>query len=558
MTKWRYSPCKRPDTRPQSSREKQCELSTCGNLLDELLPFRYHRKYNAYMKPDDTCLIFKHFPSEITEEECVGFLKSLGATSAQYLGNSGPLKYCAYAEFTSEQHAWNIIKNLHQKRILDRRLSVEFAHLASVKHQKTNPNQSFEKEYSPVTTNAFSAMWDPSFNVPSQLYYDYPAVSNNVLTNIVRSLAYCPAFYNQVLHIMNKLHLPPPFDDPEHFPGDYLVISATDYARMQTIIDNLQHNSKKDQNDADLIAEEMDLSSGSESELASDNDTKTTAQRQNISVRRRLKIRRKLYSVSLTHNPVTSKRQNVAVSDLFEAPPITKKLHLPDVLNVNSKPNHHITCSDIEVVLDLFKQNLSDFTRNRKTNSSSLSDFQLRKERLSDDEDEHEATECRIPLIEQSCVSSQNIQTVSTDNGSSNLLSVLSVDELLSNRLKVDEYKNYTVFAKYDTGTPTSRLYVKNLSQTVTENDLFEIFGVFSNGPVNDNSWKPRILMDSTDNFSVRLLTEGRMKGQAFIGLACESTANKHWKLQTVICFMVVLWLFSSLEEPRQKSMRKV
>ncbi|CAH8524051.1 unnamed protein product [Heterobilharzia americana] len=382
-------------------------------------------------------------------------------------------------------------------------------------------------------------MWDPSFNVPSQLYYDYPAVSNNVLTNIVRSLAYCPAFYNQVLHIMNKLHLPPPFDDPEHFPGDYLVISATDYARMQTIIDNLQHNSKKDQNDADLIAEEMDLSSGSESELASDNDTKTTAQRQNISVRRRLKIRRKLYSVSLTHNPVTSKRQNVAVSDLFEAPPITKKLHLPDVLNVNSKPNHHITCSDIEGGFGLIqaepvieKRYLRDdlvqiLQENRKTNSSSLSDFQLRKERLSDDEDEHEATECRIPLIEQSCVSSQNIQTVSTDNGSSNLLSVLSVDELLSNRLKVDEYKNYTVFAKYDTGTPTSRLYVKNLSQTVTENDLFEIFGVFSNGPVNDNSWKPRILMDSTDNFSVRLLTEGRMKGQAFIGLACESTAKQ-------------------------------
>lgn len=30
------------------------------------------------------------------------------------------------------------------------------------------------------------------------MYYEYPVVSIDVLTNIVRSLASCPAFYNQV------------------------------------------------------------------------------------------------------------------------------------------------------------------------------------------------------------------------------------------------------------------------------------------------------------------------------------------------------------------------
>lgn len=68
---------------------------------------------------------------------------------------------------------------------------------------------------------------------------------------------------------MNKLHLPPPFEDPEQFPGDYLVISASDYAKMQTLIDNIQRLPKEENYDSGSVSEEMDLSSGPESELAS-------------------------------------------------------------------------------------------------------------------------------------------------------------------------------------------------------------------------------------------------------------------------------------------------
>ncbi|CAH8840313.1 unnamed protein product [Trichobilharzia szidati] len=376
--------------------------------------------------------------------------------------------------------------------------------------------------------SAFSPMWDPSYSGPSQLYYDYPSVSHSVLTNIVRSLASCPAFYNQVLHIMNKLHLPPPFDDPEHFPGDYLVISATDYAKMQAIIDNLKNVPRKDHNDIDSNAEEMDLSSGPESELASDDEIKTTSQQQNIPVRKRLRVHKKLSSASSARYPVTSKRQNVTVSDLFEATTVSKKLHLPEVLNVNTQSDHVVPHSDVEGGFGLiqsepiieekyFVDEVPKVSQGNQENYFSV-DFKLRKDRLSDDEESVDL-ENRIPLPDQPFTRSHDVSTL-IENSCPNLISVLSVNEVLSNCLKVEDYKNYNVFAKYDAGTPTSRLYIKNLSQAVTETDLFKIFGVFSNGPVSDNDWKPSISVDSTECFSVRLLTEGRMKGNRAFNLS--------------------------------------
>ncbi|CAH8513632.1 unnamed protein product [Schistosoma haematobium] len=489
------------------------------------------------MKSDERCLIFKHLPPEINEDECLTFLKSLGATTSQYFGCSGSLKHCAYAEFASEQHAWNIIKNLHQKKILDRRLSVEFIQsvekLSSVNIQKTNPDKSKE-ECLPVTTSAFSAMWDTSFEASSRMYYEYPVVSIDVLTNIVRSLASCPAFYNQVLHIMNKLHLPPPFEDPEQFPGDYIVISASDYAKMQTLIGNIQRLPKEENYDSGSVSEEMDLSSGPESELASDDEKKaTTCAQKSISVRRRFKVRKKNPTVLPSRLPKTSKRKNVDVAELFESHQAAKKLNLPKILNVNSQRDHSNSLDESEGGFGLIhtetkverRHFLDGPTQNSQENHASIfSNFQLRKEQFSDEE--HENLEDLIPLPPQPPLSSKNMTNV-TDNNPSNFVTVLSLDEIISNRLKDEDRKNYPIFAKYDTGTTTSRLYVKNLSQMVTEADLFAIFGVFSNGPVTDSSCKPRVSLDSTECFSIRLLTEGRMKGQAFIGLACESTAKQ-------------------------------
>lgn len=166
-------------------------------------------------------------------------------------------------------------------------------------------------------------------------------------------------------------------------------------------------------------------------------------------------------------------------------------------------------------------------------------------EQFSDEE--HENLEDLIPLPSQPPLSSGNMTNV-TDNNPSNFVTVLSLDEIISNRLKDEDRKNYPVFAKYDTGTTTSRLYVKNLSQMVTEADLFAIFGVFSNGPVTDSSCKPRVSLDSTECFSIRLLTEGRMKGEYKMMLSSILLSNPilcciEFSYKLVVYSIVFIWL---------------
>ncbi|KAJ9080578.1 hypothetical protein DSO57_1023405 [Entomophthora muscae] len=49
------------------------------------------------------------------------------------------------------------------------------------------------------------------------LKYQYPEATVDIVENIATTLLHCPRFYNQVLHLMNKMNLPPPFRpiDPE-------------------------------------------------------------------------------------------------------------------------------------------------------------------------------------------------------------------------------------------------------------------------------------------------------------------------------------------------------
>lgn len=77
-----------------------------------------------------------------------------------------------------------------------------------------------------------------------------------------------------------------------------------------------------------------------------------------------------------------------------------------------------------------------------------------------------------------------------------------------------------SVFRSYEPGEPNCRIYVKNLAKHVQEKDLKFIFGRY----VDFSSETQRIMFD------IRLMKEGRMKGQAFIGLPNEKAAAKALK----------------------------
>ncbi|NWS65988.1 RBM40 protein, partial [Crotophaga sulcirostris] len=96
----------------------------------------------------------------------------------------------------------------------------------------------------------------------------------------------------------------------------------------------------------------------------------------------------------------------------------------------------------------------------------------------------------------------------------------ISRRDLEKNRLAREEMEKYSVFKNYEPGEPNCRIYVKNLAKQVQEKDLKFIFGRY----VDFQSEEERNMFD------IRLMKEGRMKGQAFIGLPNEKAAAKALK----------------------------
>ncbi|RAL48577.1 hypothetical protein DM860_000897 [Cuscuta australis] len=83
---------------------------------------------------------------------------------------------------------------------------------------------------------------------------------------------------------------------------------------------------------------------------------------------------------------------------------------------------------------------------------------------------------------------------------------VLTIEELKSGKLVPEEILSLPVFKNYSVGNPSCVLYIKNLSRDVIPDDFYFIFGSFF-GSIDA----------ARSNLTVKLMQEGRMRGQAFI-----------------------------------------
>jgi U11/U12 small nuclear ribonucleoprotein SNRNP65 len=93
----------------------------------------------------------------------------------------------------------------------------------------------------------------------------------------------------------------------------------------------------------------------------------------------------------------------------------------------------------------------------------------------------------------------------------------ISLEELRKNRLKYHELKELNVYKNYERGEPNTRLYVKNLNKKIEDTHLRHIYGRFV-------EWQNEA---HAKLFEIRLMKEGRMKGQAFVTLPSEELALK-------------------------------
>lgn len=93
---------------------------------------------------------------------------------------------------------------------------------------------------------------------------------------------------------------------------------------------------------------------------------------------------------------------------------------------------------------------------------------------------------------------------------------ILSKIELIKNRLSYRDMKALPVFKNYHPGEPSMRLYIKNLAKTVTDQDIKRIYKRYVEGMTDEE----------LTGFDVRVMQEGRMKGQAFVTFPNEETAE--------------------------------
>ncbi|CAH4033024.1 RNA-binding region-containing protein 3-like [Pieris brassicae] len=88
--------------------------------------------------------------------------------------------------------------------------------------------------------------------------------------------------------------------------------------------------------------------------------------------------------------------------------------------------------------------------------------------------------------------------------------------ELLKNRMSYNDMKLLPVYKNYTPGQPSMRLYLKNLAKTVKEQDVIRIYRQYIENLSEENQ----------NGFDVRVMQEGRMKGQGFVTFPCIKIAE--------------------------------
>ncbi|XP_050162458.1 RNA-binding region-containing protein 3 [Myiozetetes cayanensis] len=452
-------------------------------------------------------LLVRHLPAELTAAEKEDLLQHFGAVSVRVLSDHGRLKHTAFATFPSENAAAKALSRLHQLKLLGHTLVVEFAKEQESVQVLSQPSVSEkcksseepvkeEEKVEPSCVkieNGIAPSHGLTFPINSCLKYLYPPPSSAILANIANALASVPKFYVQVLHLMNKMNLPPPFGPITARPPmyeEYLPVPVP-----PPPIPPLPPEEPPLPEE-----EEEQLSSGDESEYESDNDEEkermtklmelaTLQPKRPINTKRR-GVRKKQRIKDLLNVPVCTPHSNLhptlSPSDVFEQPQHVghKKIEfhistdIPAVLQINSEKEEK---NDVSAATE--EINNTGFGRIFPAPSSN-------------DKMETEEEDDEIPS------------------------EFISRKDLEKNRLSREEMEKFSVFKNYEPGDPNCRIYVKNLAKQVQEKDLKFIFGRY----VDFQSEVERNMFD------IRLMKEGRMKGQAFIGLPNEKAAAKALK----------------------------
>ncbi|XP_053989021.1 RNA-binding region-containing protein 3 isoform X2 [Hylaeus volcanicus] len=425
-----------------------------------------------------------HLPPELSNERRNELFKKFGAVNTRTLRPSK--KYTVtYAKFPSQQAATEALLRLHQLNIRGQYLTVEFAKkFISIEN---TPNEVYndkltteESKKEPISKSNFQAFlqklnsWTAnqvfSQPPPPNIQYKYLPPTKSTLIRIAIQLVKEPAFYTQVLHLMNKMNLPPPFEELEaEFP---LLKDVYNLEKYKNIFEKGSLNDKEYEDSCNKEEEEEEEEE-EESEIESDEENSATQLVEIIPVKRKSQQSTKRLKIPKFVNPAkqiaatTSTQKVVKPEDMFE--PVQR----------SEAKNLKIELKTVETLLDVSSREDNVVTENTVDGGFGL----------------------MFPLP-------KNPETVEDESTENIQQEVITSKELADNKISANDQRLLPVFKNYHPGKPSNRLYIKNLAKQVEAKDLHFIYRRFM---------VPEL--KTVFEYDVRLMQEGRMKGQAFVTL---------------------------------------
>ncbi|CAG8755235.1 16288_t:CDS:2, partial [Funneliformis caledonium] len=199
-----------------------------------------------FLEQETTTLLVKNLPN-LCESDLLDFLKHFGPQEIR-LGTSNPLKNSAFLDYPDRLSAANAFSKIQELGdVVGKKVRVEYAlpskealqkkgnsKVAGNSSDNTNENRqddsgSFQTlpppPPFPPPPSFIAEPIAPSLGInypaPPSLHYRYPPPTVEILYNIMNAIAAVPKLYTQVLHLMNKMNLPPPFGPilPESIPA---------------------------------------------------------------------------------------------------------------------------------------------------------------------------------------------------------------------------------------------------------------------------------------------------------------------------------------------------
>ncbi|XP_058449647.1 uncharacterized protein LOC131429505 [Malaya genurostris] len=274
-------------------------------------------------------LCIRNFPESFSESDIKEFLNCFGIESVKFLKRRS--KITTIVNLQDERLAETIVTRLHQLKILSKRLSVEYYSPREVEIVDVVPEEPTLKQTAQEMSKFAKALHsvhpvDFSQPPPPYLKYRYPRPTREIIDSICVALESVPKFYTQVLHLMNRMNLPPPFTDRDlHRTG--VPIEKKDTGQQ-----------------TDITCLTDSLLADGETELESDEEPTPK-----IPSKHKIKLQQHRFKPYIVSQilPVT---KNNLEQKMFEKPEIKKvhpiKMRLPEELKLKQVPSDRQTVNE--------------------------------------------------------------------------------------------------------------------------------------------------------------------------------------------------------------------